>query len=99
MDWRLNKLAEHSKIMSENNRITGLDGKPVNPEQKLSFKDSILLNLERNKLAIKSQIQQLERKLELCDKVAVIVNNNPSVCEFSQLMSELQQDVNVQQQG
>jgi len=83
--------------MDERNRITGLDGKPVNPEQPASFKDSILLNLERNKLAIKNQIKQLERKLELCDEVAIIVNNNPSVCEFAQLMGELQTNVTVQQ--
>jgi hypothetical protein len=53
------------------------------PENPASFKDSVVLNLKRNKLVMQHKIQLIDQAIEMAE-------NNEDALKFAQLMGELQ---------
>lgn len=61
------------------------NNKPVNSEteQPASFKDSVIMNLKRNKMV-------MQHKINLIDQAIEMAENNDDALKFAQLMGELQ---------
>jgi hypothetical protein len=61
------------------------NNKPLNPsaEQPASFKDSVLMNLKRNKMI-------MQHKIQLIDQAIAIAEEDDNNLKFAQVMGELQ---------
>lgn len=61
------------------------NNKPIGPsaEQPASFKDSVVMNLKRNKMV-------MQHKIQLIDQAIAIAESDECELKFAQLMGELQ---------
>jgi predicted transcriptional regulator len=73
--------------MSETNRLNS-DGPAQEPKQ-LSFKESLILNLQRNRQVAVDQIEASKKAIELIDKAVTIVQTSEEVVNFAETMQQV----------
>ena len=73
--------------MSETNRLNS-DGAEQEPKQ-LSFKESLILNLQRNRQVAVDQIEASKKAIELIDKAVTVVQTSEEVVNFAELMQQV----------
>jgi hypothetical protein len=78
------------------NRIIDMNGQTPDPQNPISFQETMLLNLQRQKGIIEQNIRFFQTKLPMFDEAIEQVKNNSNLSEFAQLMHNLQQGM---QQG
>ena len=59
-------------------------------QQPLPFKESLILNLERNKDIIIHNQAVFDKNINLIDELIELIRENPDVAEFAEKMQELQ---------
>lgn len=63
---------------------------PMNGGEQASFKETLILNLRRNKEISLQNVKFYQEKAELCDRVIDIVVNDGPASYFAEKMQELQ---------
>lgn len=74
----------------ENSNVSNLQ-QPA-PEPK-TFQESLVMQMQKNRVLIQEQINTLEHKLDLCDEVIDLINQDTNISVFAQKMAELQAGV------
>ena len=63
---------------------------PMNGGEQVSFKDTLILNLQRNKEICKQNITVFEEKISMCDELVDLLNREDAAAEFAEKMQKLQ---------
>lgn len=63
---------------------------PMTGGEQASFKETLILNLQRNKEILKQNIGAINRGLVLCDELVALLEDDGPAAIFAEKMQELQ---------
>ena len=63
---------------------------PMNGGEQVSFKDTLILNLQRNKEICKQNIAVFEEKISMCDELVDLLDREDAAAEVAEKMQKLQ---------
>ncbi len=63
---------------------------PMDGGEQVSFKETLILNLQRNKEICKQNIAVFEEKISMCDELVDLLNREDAAAEFAEKMQKLQ---------